>query len=68
ISILYCLPYRSRERMIYRQYTLLTSENIRRFLRWFGWEAEPIVSSLLLPPPTTTIQKIKRFFSYVTIN
>ncbi|CAF1570461.1 unnamed protein product [Rotaria sp. Silwood1] len=36
---------------------------IRRFLRWFGWGAEPIVSSLPPPPPPTTImQKVRRFF------
>ncbi|CAF1212390.1 unnamed protein product [Rotaria sordida] len=35
---------------------------IRRFLRWFGWGAQPIVSSLPPPPPpTTTMQKTKRF-------
>ncbi len=36
---------------------------IRRFFRWFGWGAEPIVSTTpLSPPTTTTIQAIKRFF------
>jgi small-conductance mechanosensitive channel len=38
---------------------------IRRFLRWFGWGAEPFVSTLPSPPPpTTTIQRIKRFFLF----
>ncbi|CAF3923204.1 unnamed protein product [Adineta steineri] len=37
---------------------------IRRFFRWFGWGAEPIVSTLPPPPPpATTMQRIKRFLS-----
>ena len=35
---------------------------IRRFLRWFGWGAEPVVSTLPQPPPpATTMQRVKRF-------
>ncbi len=38
---------------------------IRRFLRWFGWGAEPIVTTLPEPPPpVTAIQRIKRFFLF----
>ena len=34
---------------------------IRRFLRWFGWGAEPVVTSLpQRPPPTTVIQRVKQ--------
>ncbi len=36
---------------------------IRRFFRWFGWGAQPIVSSQPPPPPQTTMQRIKRFLS-----
>jgi small-conductance mechanosensitive channel len=32
---------------------------IRRFFRWFGWGAEPIVSTV---PPITNVQQVKRFF------
>lgn len=34
----------------------------RRFLRWFGWGAEPVVTTLPQPPPptTTTMQRLKR--------
>ncbi|KAF9751292.1 hypothetical protein NGRA_3428 [Nosema granulosis] len=36
----------------------------RRFLRWFGWGAQPIVSfTPPPPPPTTAIQRIKRFLA-----
>ena len=36
---------------------------IRRFLRWFGWGAEPIISTLPSPPPpTTSMQRIRRVF------
>lgn len=39
------------------------SSRFRRFLRWFGWGAEPIVTSTPSPPPpTTTMQRLKRFF------
>jgi hypothetical protein len=42
---------------------------IRRFLRWFGWGAEPIVSTLPPPPPpATTMQKIKQFFPSFALN
>ena len=33
---------------------------IRRFLRWFGWGAEPVVTSL---PPASTMQRMKRFLA-----
>jgi hypothetical protein len=37
----------------------------RRFLRWFGWGASPVVTTLPPPPPpTTTMQRIKRFFLF----
>ena len=35
---------------------------IRRFLRWFGWGAEPIVQVDPVPPKTT-IQRIKRYLA-----
>ncbi|UJR13583.1 hypothetical protein I4U23_000596 [Adineta vaga] len=41
-----------------------SSGRIRRFFRWFGWGAEPFVSTLPQPPPpppATTMQRIKRF-------
>lgn len=37
----------------------------RRFLRWFGWGAQPVVTTLpQAPPPTTTMQRVKRFFLF----
>lgn len=38
---------------------------IRRFLRWFGWGAEPVVTSLpsSLTPPTSTMQRVKHFLA-----
>lgn len=37
---------------------------IRRFFRWFGWGAEPVTTTSPEPlPPTTTMQRVKRFLS-----
>jgi hypothetical protein len=37
----------------------------RRFLRWFGWRAQPVITTTpQSPPPTTTMQRIKRFFLF----
>jgi small-conductance mechanosensitive channel len=35
----------------------------RRFLRWFGWGAEPIVVVTPAPTPPTTIQRLKQFLA-----
>jgi len=55
-------PYQSNRYLFQRTPNKRPPGRIRRFFRWFGWRAEPIVSTPP-PPPTTTMQRLKRFFS-----
>ena len=61
------LPHQSHRHLA--QYTSFKRppSRFRRFLRWFGWGAEPVITTLPPPPPppspTTTIQRVKRILS-----
>lgn len=58
------LSYQSNRHLA--QYTSFKRppSRFRRFLRWFGWGAEPVITALPQPPPpTTTIQRVKRLLS-----
>jgi len=55
-------PYQSNRYLAQNKSNKRPPGRIRRLFRWFGWGAEPIVSTSPPPPPTTTMQRIKHFF------
>jgi hypothetical protein len=56
-------PHQSNRYLAHNTSSKRPPGRIRRFFRWFGWGAEPIVSTLPPPPPpATTMQRVKRFF------
>jgi small-conductance mechanosensitive channel len=55
--------YQSNRHLSHHKSSKRPPGRIRRFFRWFGWGAEPIISTLPPPPPpATAMQRIKRFF------